>query len=206
MYVESIKVLKEKYCLEEGFKIEDALPITLLVGDQGCGKSTLLSLMNSEGYDPSKIEVGLSKLGLKGVNTFFFDSESMNPRVAPDHNYYDAKGRSVGIGMAGKLQSFFESHGETLLNFTVRGINQAEGVVMFFDEPESALSVRSQLALVDAIQKASNERQCQFFIATHCMPLIESQEKVYSLEHRKWMTSKEFIDSQKEPKEEKIAD
>ena len=206
MYVEKIKVLKEKYCLEESFQIENPLPITLLVGDQGCGKSTLLSLMNSDGHDPSKIEIGLTELGEKGVNTYFFDSESMNPRVAPEYNYYDTQGRSIGIGMAGKLQSFFESHGETLLNFTVNGINKAEGVVMFFDEPESALSVRSQLALVDAIQKASDERQCQFFIATHCMPLIQSQEKVYSLEHRKWVTSNDFIESQKELIKEKIED
>ena len=54
------------------------------------------------------------------------------------------------------------------------------------------------LALIQLNYEADKTRGCQFIIATHCLPLIESQEKVYSMEHKKWLTPSEFVELQKE--------
>ena len=68
---------------------------------------------------------------------------------------------------------------------------------MFLDEPESALSIRNQFKLTKNIQEVSAKNNVQFLIATHCLPLIESVEYVYSMEHLSWMSSVEFIADQK---------
>lgn len=189
MYLLGIELLKEKYCLKKGLEIK-LKPITLLVGDQGCGKSTLLKLLR----DNSKIiQVNLSNVVKeKGVKTYYFDSEKMNPRVDDINNYSNPNGTSRGIGIGMALQSRFMSHGEILQEFTVNRIGQAKDCVLFLDEPESALSLRNQFKLVKEINKAKNNG-VQLIIATHCLPLIESVNEVYSLEHLKWLDSKEFI-------------
>jgi len=39
--------------------------------------------------------------------------------------------------------------------------------------------------------------RCPMFIATHSIVLMESVHEVYSMEHMRWMTSEEFIQTQK---------
>lgn len=68
--------------------------------------------------------------------------------------------------------------------------------MFFLDEPESALSLKNQYKMANDIKK-STERNVQFIIATNCLPLIDHIGKVYSLEHKKWMSSKKFIDLNK---------
>jgi predicted ATPase len=72
---------------------------------------------------------------------------------------------------------------------------KAKNVVLFLDEPESGLSIRSQYRILESINKAKNNG-CQIFIATHSAILINSVDKVLSLEHKKWMNSGDFICSQ----------
>ena len=182
--------LKEKYrCLEVGLGIE-LKPITLLVGDQGCGKSSLLSLLQKSS---NKLIISLSENATEnGVGSLYFDTEKMNPRTAEGHNYSNPDGTSKGIGMFGQLSSFFESHGETLKKFTVDRIMDAKDCVLLIDEPETALSLRNQYKLAEAINKVV-DNNVQIILATHCLPLIESVGEVYSLEHLKWMSSKDFI-------------
>lgn len=181
IYVEKVKVLDTPYdkVLKEGFEFT-CTEVNLFVGDQGCGKSTLLNMMHSVS---AQLKISVSDFVKKnGVETFLFDSEKQNPRVmnldqAPDY------------GAA--LYSHFRSHGEVLSEYTVDGINKAKDCVMFFDEPESGLSINNQYKLVKAI-KGAVKRNCQFFIATHCIPLIESFD-VISIEHLKQMSGEQFI-------------
>ena len=168
--------------------------ITLLVGDQGCGKSSILDLLQKS--DKEIIEYDLSDHVKKnGVKTFYFDTEKMNPRVADMDNYSNPDGTSKGIGGMAALSSRFMSHGESLRKFTVDIIHKAENSVIFLDEPEASLSIKNQYKLAQNLWDAS--KTCQFVIATHSMPIIESLARVYDLENKKWVSSFDFINSQK---------
>lgn len=194
MHLLSVK-LKEKYrTLPKDLMIE-LRPLTLLVGEQGCGKSSLLDLLQK---NSNKIELELSDYVLKNsIDSFYFDTEKMNPRTAdPISSYTNPDGSSKGIGMGNALSSHFKSHGETLKEFTVNRIGQAKNCVLLMDEPESALSLRNQYKLVKEINESVN-KNVQIILSTHCLPVIESVEEVYSLEHQRWMTSKEFINLNK---------
>lgn len=186
----SVELLEDMYCLCKGLKIElDS--ITLLTGDQGCGKSTLLNLLQKNS-EIIKVETSGNVIR-NGVKTFYFDTETMNPRMCDkEKNYSNIDGSSKGIGVGAAILTHFQSHGETLTEFTVNRIHQAKDCVLFLDEPESALSLRNQYRLAKEI-KNTVKNNVQLIIATHCLPVIESMDNVYSLEHKKWMKSSEFI-------------
>lgn len=194
IYIENIKVIKDFFGnLTKGFNF-DCKDLNLIVGDQGCGKSTLLHLLQTNGlqhnvqYLAFKLNPTLSENSVKSI---YFDSEKENPRIKDI--------RMVAGDMIGyTLASYFGSHGEALVNVNVHNIAKMKDTIIFLDEPESALSVRNQLALVKALNQAVKQN-CQVFIATHCYPLIFATSEVFSLEHKKWMTSSEFLESQKLP-------
>lgn len=192
-YIESITVSKG-ICFNKKFVIKPKSGINLIVGDQGCGKSTLLlGLQKHQEFLDVKIKDEYSKME---INTFYFDTEKMNPRTTSIDNYTTPGGGSKGYGVGNALMSHFRSHGETLVDFTVGVLSKAQDCIIFLDEPESALSPRNQFKLIEVLNKAvSND--CQIFISTHCVPLIESQKEVYSLEHKKWLKSSEFLNLHK---------
>lgn len=196
MYIKSI-ILKEDYrCLKKGLEIE-LNQNTILVGDQGCGKSSLLKLLSK---CSDKLGATMTSANTV-VKTYYFDTETMNPRVCDmESNYSTPSGESKGIGMGVALQSHFKSHGETLREFTLDRICDFNDCVVFLDEPESGLSLRNQYKLVKEIIKASSKQNVQFVIATHCLPIISSFLKVYSLEHKQWMDSDDFIQLSKTAK------
>ncbi len=199
MYLNKLEVIEEYRGLPVGLQIP-LDNITLLVGEQGCGKSSLLNLLQEN--NPDYIKVDLSeKLSGKSVNSFFFDTEHNNPRVAPDWHYRNPDGSSKGIGLAGKLMSTTKSHGETLVDFTVNALLEAKDSVILLDEPEAALSIKNQYRLAESIKNAVS-KNCQLIIATHCIPLIESVDKVYDLENKAWKKSNLFIEEQKQYKNE----
>jgi len=191
MHILSVKIKKNYRTLSKDLMIE-LRPLTLLVGEQGCGKSSLLDLLQK---NSDKIELGLSDYVLKNsIDSFYFDTEKMNPRTVDVQSAYsNPDGTKKGIGMGNALSTYFKSHGETLKEFTVNRIHQAKNCVLLMDEPESALSLRNQYKLSNELHDAVN-RNVQVIISTHCLPIIESVEEVYSLEHNRWMTSKEFIE------------
>jgi predicted ATPase len=194
MYLKSIE-FKEKYrCFDKGDRF-NFKSITLLVGNQGCGKSSILDLLARN--DTKTLNVSLSEeTKKKGVDTFYFDTEKMNPRITNPISYSNIDGTSKGIGVGHALNARFVSHGETLVVFTVDALKTAKDCIVFLDEPESALSLRNQFRLTEEVFAASN-RNCQLIIATHCFVLIDAMEQVLSLEHRSWLTAKRFIETQK---------
>lgn len=192
IHIEKIKIVDKVYpgsqVLKKNFEISCS-DVNLLVGDQGCGKSTLLSLLQQSHSD---IKLTLSEnVKNNGVNSFYFDSEKDNPRIKDPQMFTTISGKDVGIGYVGALASRFQSHGEVLEKFIIGPILRAKKCVILLDEPESGLSITNQLKLIDAINIAI-KNECQFFIATHCYPLIEKFD-VISLEHNKQMKGTDFI-------------
>lgn len=191
MYVKNIEFLEEDGTgsFVKGDKLELNENIVLLVGEQGVGKSTLLKILQ---HQSEITKINLTDLGNKGVDTFYFDTEKMNPRVKDPQLYSTASGEDEGIGYISALKSRFRSHGQVLIEFTVNAIQKADNAVIFLDEPESALSIRNQIRLVNEIHQAV-KRSCQFIIATHNYYLINSVEKVLSLDNKSWISSKDYL-------------
>ena len=192
MHIKKIKVVNKTYpsnVLKKGFEIKCS-NVNLFVGNQGCGKSTLLKLLQQSHKD---IEITLSENILKnGISSFYFDSEKDNPRVKDPQLFTKPNGEDIGIGYRGALLSLFRSHGEVLQEFIIDTILKAKDCVILLDEPESGLSITNQFNLINAINVAVSNN-CQFFIATHCYPLIENFD-VISLEHKKQMSGVKFIE------------
>lgn len=192
VYIEKIKLVNKTYpgtkVLDKDFQI-DCSDVNLFVGNQGCGKSTLLELIQKNHKD---IELKFCEsINLKELRTFYFDSEKDNPRIKNPQLYTNASGQNIGIGFGNAIKSRFKSHGEILEKFTIFPILKAKDCVIILDEPESGLSITNQFKLVEAI-KVAVKNNCQFFISTHCYPLIESFN-VVSLEHKSKMSGKDFI-------------
>ena len=192
IYLEEIEVVGNDFpgaqVLNKDFKITCS-DVNLLVGDQGCGKSTLLHLIQK---NHPNIKVKCSDFVIKnGVETFYFDSEKDNPRINNPERYTNVNGTSIGYGYSNALVSRFKSHGEILQDLIVEPLMKVKDCVILLDEPESGLSLTNQFKMIKAIKKAV-KNNCQFFIATHCYPLIESFN-VISLEHSKQMSGIEFI-------------
>lgn len=194
LYIEQIKI-KETYLTLQKDRVIELKPLTVIVGEQGCGKSTLLRLLNK---NSDKIEVKLCEyLKNNYVDTYYFDTETMNPRISDINNYTTIDGRSKGIGVGAALQSHFQSHGEVLREFTVNRINDAKNCILFLDEPESALSLKNQFLLSKRLIDTTTNNKTQIILATHCLPIISSVEEVFDLVDYKWKNSIEYINEQK---------
>lgn len=95
IHLENIKLKETHRCLEQGFELKFE-EITLLVGNQGCGKSSLLSLLDN---NSKIIEFSLNEnCSSKGITSFYFDTEKMNPRIKSLDSYSNLDGTDSGIG------------------------------------------------------------------------------------------------------------
>jgi predicted ATPase len=153
--------------------------VTFFVGENGSGKSTLLEALaaalklNVEGggrayqfrfttrRSHSRLHrlVELDWVGLPPRNSFFLRAESM-------FNF---------ATFAGGMQDVFhrplheQSHGESFLDIAVNRL--APNGLYLLDEPEAALSLRGQLALMQRMHELL-AHDCQFVIATHSPILL----------------------------------
>ncbi len=172
-------------------------PVTIFVGDNGTGKSTLLEALarrcrihiwsRPEGarYQINRYEKQLHKyLSLEWSNGIvpgaYFGSEI----------FKDFKNTLEGWAASdpGQLKYFggkslvTQSHGQSMMSY-FRSRYQIKGIYML-DEPETALSPRSQLELLDIIGENSQAGHAQFIIATHSPILLACKgAKIYSFDH-----------------------
>lgn len=182
-------------CFNRGRKITFRPGVNLLVGDQGSGKSTLLELITS--YTSSrKLENEEARKTIKllvGANArvMSFDFERDNPRTL---SHFHENADMMGFQIASRHRS----HGETalgLINSFVIHLTEKpkpDLCVVLLDEPDMALSPRSARKLARAFDEIAAAGH-QVIAAVHNPIVIASQDEVYSLEHRRWMSSKTFL-------------
>lgn len=172
-------------------------PVTLFVGENGSGKSTLLQAISHAcgihiwqetsrtryNHNPYEDKLGdyLSIDWKEGkVPGSFFGSENFRHfrQILDEWSAADP----------GQLQYFggkslmTQSHGESLMSF-FRSRYQIKGLYLL-DEPETALSPRNQIRLLELMTKTSDAGFVQFIIATHSPILLACPNAlIYSFNH-----------------------
>lgn len=172
--------------------------LNVIVGDQGCGKSSLFYSIINWTKSGIAMDYAEDNNGFK-----FIDTETMNPRLQESFKsnrefkspkeYDKAKFDHDFNRIANDLD--IQSHGEVILPLILSSHSKENNQTFFFDEPESGLSIRSQYKIFKHFENLAKNNQV--FIATHSIIIIQEAKDVLSLEHKKWMPSKEFISSQK---------
>jgi predicted ATPase len=194
MMIRALNFVEDWRCFKKDDKFDFRPGVNLLVGDQGCGKSSLIHAIHiggTKGRDFGSDHKLRQKVALEAssIRMFKFDFEKDNPRI---------KGH-IGDNALFQVASMWQSHGETN-RVLIQTLEQAADCLCLMDEPDMALSIRSCNMLVRTF-KGLVERSSQVIAAVHNETVIRQFEQVYSLEHRKWMTSAEFIETQREPTE-----
>ena len=166
--------------------------VTFLVGENGSGKSTLIEAiavaakLNVEGGGKllkfstrsthSKLHerLTLERSELPPLNAFFLRAESVfNLATAIEENGYIGAREDVY-----ERPLHEQSHGESFLDIAVNRLGP-RGFYLF-DEPEAALSVRGQLALMRRMHELILEHS-QFVVATHS-PILLGYPEATTLE------------------------
>jgi predicted ATPase len=155
-------------------------PVTLFVGENGTGKSTLLEAISracrihiwrdngKQRFHPNPYrEAFHACLSVEwyadSVTGFFFGSDIFRyfAQVLDEWAAHDP-GQLEYFGG----QSLMDlSHGQSIMAF-FRSCFRREGLYLL-DEPETALSPRTQLELLHTIETAPADSMAQFIIATH---------------------------------------
>jgi predicted ATPase len=159
-----------------GDRIELDPRVTFLVGENGSGKSTLVEAMavasklNPEGggrtyqfsfatrasHSGLHRRLELERSEIAPLNAFFLRAESV----------FNLATAVEASEMADVFQRPLheQSHGESFLDIAVNRLGPRG--LYFFDEPEAALSVNGQLALMRRMHELVEEHS-QFVVATH---------------------------------------
>lgn len=175
--------------LEEGLELGR---LTILVGENGAGKSTLVEGialaygMSAEGGStgarhssrPSESVLHEHLVLERGFRTtrrgFFLRAETM-------HGFYTYLEDNPGKGPEPVFHEM--SHGESFLEVLAERFD-GPGLYLL-DEPESALSFRSSLALVALLGEMARSRTSQAIVATHS-PIIAATPGAHVYEVGEW--------------------
>lgn len=207
-HIESVTLLHEKYPTDDHYpftlpifnqtrRLVFDTPVTLFVGENGTGKSTLLEALarasgihiwtKQEGlrYQINHYEKQLHRcLALKWSNGSvpgsFFGSE-----IFKDFTNILDEWAALDPGQLkyfGGKSLVTQSHGQSMMSY-FRSRYQIKGLY-YLDEPETALSPRSQLDLLNIIGENSRAGHAQFIIATHSPILLACENaRIYSFDH-----------------------
>lgn len=207
MYLKKVTFFPEKYPTTDYYPFNQSLfhhtpslefdaPVTLFVGENGAGKSTLLEALAHKcdiymwrGVERNRFEVNPYEeelyryIGLEWTNGrvpgSFFGSDIFNHFVASLDEWAAAD--------PGMLQYFggkslvTQSHGQSLMSF-FRARYKIKGLYLL-DEPETALSPKSQVALAQLLGEMGQAGHAQFIVATHSPILLACPgARIYSFD------------------------
>lgn len=187
-----------------GFKPKDMflfLPgVNLLVGDQGCGKSTILACIVEHGGIKDSFwkrpQTGIKEnsilLTSARKKVFAHDFEHDSPQTAPAMDL-------MGMLPQSMMGHLWTSHGESTRDI-VKLIKSFKDAYIILDEPDAGMSPRSAHFLVETLKEAVSNG-CQVIASVHNPWVIEAFPQVLSVEHRNWMKSAEFLETQRHPSE-----
>jgi predicted ATPase len=201
------KLFKKGLCIEfnEG--------VNIIVGENGSGKSTLFHLIkNYAGTAPDKLarifsdcktdedfikshrEYYHGELIVDGdisfKNSVFFDAEKDNPIVAIPQMITPTNMIPMAAELFGAEE---ESHGESMKPILEYLLSKAHDGILFFDEPDTALSLKNQVWLGKEMRKSVKENGNQIIASTHALALINQFEDVLDMMTRKWVNRESYV-------------
>lgn len=172
-------------CLRAGLTLRFTAPITVIVGENGAGKSTLLEAIaehlgfgarggnrnHREDGTPNPLADWVSALRFgwrpKVAHGFFFRAET----YAGLADHLDAVADPIHDTEGQPRLLAGRSHGEGTLALMEQRLARPGPALYLFDEPEAALSPRSQLALRYLLGRTVARGDAQIILATHS-PLL----------------------------------
>lgn len=191
----SLRFLQTHRCFKKGRVLKFRPGVNLIVGDQGTGKSSLIGLLRDAASDrdyrrkSAREIIGIEASVAGPMFAFDFERDNLRTQAHLDN-----------ANMVFQLSSMYASHGQATWPILERVFTSPEshlGMVVL-DEPDMALSPRSARRLAQLLSEHA-ARGGQSICAVHNPIVIASQPQVYSLEHRKWMTSEAFLSSHETP-------
>jgi len=208
IHLKTVRLFPEKYPSNEHYpfnlelfhqttQLEFNSPVTFFVGENGAGKSTLLEAIchkcgihiwrEVEGrraevnpyeslfYKYLAVQWTNSRVpgSFFGSDTFRYFTHSLDEWAAGDRGLFDYFGGQSLVT---------QSHGQSLMSY-FRARYQIKGLYLL-DEPETALSPKSQVALVRLLREMSQAGHAQFIVATHSPILLACPNAtIYSFDH-----------------------
>ncbi len=172
-------------------------PVTLFVGENGTGKSTLLEAMAKRCNIHIWRDAPMRRVDKNPYENLFYRFISIAWKNGPVPGSYF--GSSIFEHFAkildewatmdpGQLEDFggksliSMSHGQSLMAF-FENRYRIKGLYLL-DEPETALSPKSQIRLLEIINQMSTAGHAQFIIATHSPLLLACRNaKIFSFDH-----------------------
>jgi len=172
-------------------------PVTFFVGENGTGKSTLLEAVTHKcgiyiwgniERKPFKVNVYEKRLHEAidvewtqgSVHGSFFSSQIFQNFAQILDEWAAADPGSLDYFGGESLLT--KSHGQSLMSF-FKARYKIKGIY-FMDEPETALSPRTQLDLLGVLKNMSQDGHAQFIIATHSPILLACPwAKIHSFDY-----------------------
>ncbi|MDF2518397.1 MAG: family ATPase [Sphingobacterium sp.] len=160
-------------------------PVTFIIGENGSGKSTLVeAIAINAGFNPeggtknfnfhtkdshSELfkDLQIIRTAFRENDGFFLRAESFYNVATEVDDIFEGDQGALQKSYGGSLHEC--SHGESFLNLMHRRFS-GRGLYLL-DEPESALSINSQLRLLTRMNQLVNNKS-QFIIATHSPILL----------------------------------
>jgi len=208
LHIEEVKLLSDQYptrdyypfnieALRQTQRLTFFSPVTFFIGENGTGKSTLLEALAHRcrihiwsGIERTRAEINPYEAHLHlyidvkwtdGIvpGSFFSSQIFRNFAQLLDEWEADNPGQ---IDYFGGKSLITQSHGQSLMSF-FKSRYKIKGLYLL-DEPETALSPKSQLRLLKLLQDMGGLGHAQFIIATHSPILLACPGAViYSFDH-----------------------
>jgi len=178
-------------------KIEFSSPVTFFVGENGSGKSTLLEALARRceiyiwrGEERTRAVINhfeewlflyLDAIWTDGIVPGSFFSSQIFRNFAQLVDVWEADNPGQ-IDYFGGKSLLTQSHGQSIMSF-FKSRYKIKGLYLL-DEPETALSPKTQLELLKLLREMSRLGHAQFIIATHSPILLSCPgSEIYSFDH-----------------------
>lgn len=214
------EIIPEKEVTESTFTIfkkglsVDFTDLTIIVGDNGCGKTSFINNFIFP-YEKIKGIFEVEEEYRKGVIKKWLDDDtrmltfSGQPELiivekeihknSIIKQYTDANTKGDGflppqfLANAWDMSEF--SNGENNLDF-LQSISKIKNSLIVVDEPETSLSIKSQMKVCELIRKIISENN-QIILVTHSEYMMKLSDKVYDFEKKRYVDTEKYIKNQK---------